>query len=545
MYRILLLSIAALLPYLPHAQCINTFPYSEDFESTNGNWNSGGTSNDWAWGAVSKPVIAQAASGSKCWVTGGLTSSFYNLGESSFVQSPCFDFSSLQSPYITFNIFWETEKTYDGAVFQYSLNGGANWQNVGSTGDATDCLNANWFNSSNVNYLNGLASPREGWTGNRQATNGSCQGGNGSNSWKLATHCMPYLAGKASVIFRFAFGAGTQCNNYDGFAFDDITISEAPVPVIDFTSLCQNNTFSFTGSTTLCPNQFSWLFGDGNTGTGLTTSHTYSGPGNYNVTFTAGGSCSVPVNITKTIQVASATITTTDVTCNNRTDGSATVALNAAGNYSFIWSTNPVQTSQTAVQLSAGSYSVTVSAPGMCDISASAAVGLRQPSAYFNYQNISCKGNNDGEVEITAIGGTSPYTYKWSSGDSTAKVSGLSVGSYWVTVSDANNCSISDSVILEKETCPTEVYFPTAFSPNGDGENDLFKATSFADVKKFQMQVYNRWGELVFVSTNIHSGWDGVYQGIQQPLSVYVWYSEYVLSDGSKHVRSGNVTLVR
>lgn len=59
------------------------------------------------------------------------------------------------------------------------------------------------------------------------------------------------------------------------------------------------------------------------------------------------------------------------------------------------------------------------------------------------------------------------------------------------------------------------------------------------------MQVYNRWGELVFESANIRSGWDGIYEGIQQPLSVYVWYAEYALGDGVKHVCSGNVTLVR
>lgn len=540
-----LLIFTLLLPFLEHAQCINTFPYIQDFETTNGNWSSGGTSSDWAWGAVSKTVISQAAGGNNCWVTGGLTGSFYNLGESSFVQSPCFDFSNLQSPYITFQIFWETEKTYDGATFQYSLNGGSNWQNVGSTGDATDCLNTNWFNSSNVNYLNGLAAPREGWTGNRQATSGSCQGGNGSNGWKLATHCMPYLAGKPNVIFRFAFGAGTQCNNYDGFAFDDVTIGEAPVPVIDFTPVCQGNTYSFSGTATLCPNQFNWLFGDGSTGTGLTTTHTYTTPGNYTVTFTAGGHCSLPVNVTKTIQIASATVITTEVTCNNRTDGSAIVTLSTPGNYSYLWSTNPAQTTDTATNLNAGNYSVTVSAPGMCDVSATAVVQVSQPSAYLHYQNVTCQGTNNGEVGATVAGGKSPYSYWWSTGDSVAKITGLSAGSYLVTISDACHCSITDSVVLIKEVCPSEVFFPTAFSPNGDGENDFFKATSFADVKKFQMQVYNRWGELVFESANIRSGWDGIYEGIQQPLSVYVWYAEYALGDGVKHVCSGNVTLVR
>ena len=99
------------------AQCgttINTFPYAEDFETSQGGWTPGGTSNDWAWGTPAKAVITGAGSGHKCWVSGGLTTSFYNYGERSYVKSPCFNFSGLQYPMIDFLIFWDSEHTYDG-----------------------------------------------------------------------------------------------------------------------------------------------------------------------------------------------------------------------------------------------------------------------------------------------------------------------------------------------------------------------------------------------------------------------------------------------
>jgi hypothetical protein len=100
------------------AQCpigINSFPFIEGFETTNGGWVSGGTGNDWAWGTPAKPVISGAGGGTRSWVVGGLTGSSYTNGEASWLQSPCFDFTNLQYPYIEFKVFWEMEQQFDGA----------------------------------------------------------------------------------------------------------------------------------------------------------------------------------------------------------------------------------------------------------------------------------------------------------------------------------------------------------------------------------------------------------------------------------------------
>jgi hypothetical protein len=220
------------------AQCgspISSFPYNEGFEASDGGWTPGGTGSDWAWGTPSKLVINTAGSGINCWIAGGLTGNSYTNGEASWLQSPCFDFTSLQYPLIDFKVFWETEQQFDGASLQYSIDNGNSWSTVGSANDPVNCLNQAWYNQSPVTYLSPLTTNRQGWSGNVQATSGSCRGGNGSGSWVTARHTMPYLAGQSSVIFRFIFGAGTICNNYSGFAIDDIKIQEAPPNDADFT----------------------------------------------------------------------------------------------------------------------------------------------------------------------------------------------------------------------------------------------------------------------------------------------------------------------
>lgn len=601
-------------------QCINTFPYTEGFESNNGNWISGGTADDWAWGAVAKPEITQAASGNNCWVTGGTTSSFYNFGERSYVQSPCFDFTGLQNPHVSFNIFWETERTYDGANFQYSTDGGSTWLNVGSNADAIDCLNQNWYNTASITNLTGLATIKEGWAGNVQPTNGSCQGGNGSNGWRTAQHCMPYLSGVQSVVFRFAFGAGTQCNAFDGFAFDDVTIGEAPQSIVDFTYNCAGGTYTFIGTATLCPTSFSWDFGDGNAGSGISTAHAYTAPGSFNVTFTAHSDCGVSA-VTKPVNMLGTLIIPTDATCNGGNDGRAFVTAFGGSSYTYNWNTNPAQTTDTAFNLSAGTYTVTVGAPGFCDVTAS--VNVNQPSGistnfvladdtcaaavgavtvnvsggnapytflwsnggtaneitnlsagsysvtvadvnscsataqttvvfvsgifiqFDSVKNVSCTETANGEITVLASGGVWPYTFLWSNQSADSVLKNLTPGTYRVTVADVNNCSSVDSINILQEECPSYLWFPTAFSPNSDGVNDFFKPKYSFDLEKFQMRIYNRWGELVFETFDVNEGWNGIFRNVAQPISTYVWVSEHVFGDGKKQTSAGNLTLVR
>ena len=391
------------------AQCsggISSFPYTEGFETSDGGWQSGGSGNDWAWGTPSKPVINAAGGGAKCWVVGGLTGGGYTNSEASWLQSPCFDFSTLRYPYITMKVFWETEQQFDGANFQYSIDNGASWSTIGISG-YSDCLNKNWYNQNPVTYLAPLTAERQGWSGNKQASSGSCRGGNGSGGWVVASQIIPGLAFRPGVLFRFAFGAGTICNSYDGFAVDDIWIGDAPQIAASFTYTCAgNNKVDFTNTSSNCPDSYTWDFGDpasgvNNASTAANPSHTFSGPGEYTVTLTANRAVSAPSTVTRKVIIISAqTDMLAPADCQSNTGGSLSVSVTGTSlPLNVAWNTSPAQTTAIATNLGAGIYSVTISGTDVCPVTASgevttdlSCIGVFFPSGFTPNND----GRNDG-----------------------------------------------------------------------------------------------------------------------------------------------------
>ncbi len=598
------------------AQCaipVSTFPYKEDFENSNGNWVTGGVLSDWAWGKPSKPVINNAGSGNKCWITGGLNNSGYNDGEFAWVQSPCFDFSNLTYPYISFKVFWETEGVYDGATLQYSIDGGNNW-NSASYGQQ-DCLNSNWFNTSSIKYI----SNNSGWSGNIQTNTGNCVSGNGSGGWVNTQATLPALAFERQVIFRFLFGAGTQCNNYDGFAFDDITIGEAPGNNADFTFDCNaDNSIDFYNQSTLCPTKFLWDFDDPSSGAANTSTlenpvHVFSGFGAYMVKLTVSSNNNAPSTVSYKVNVlALKDAGTTNPTCSNTADGSATVKAQGGYGYQYSWNTNPEQTTATATNLTTGTYTVTVNAPNACTVTKDFTLVAPPPiNITFTTQNAACN-NNNGQVSASATGGNAPYTYTWQTGENTSTITGLNggtynvtvtdmngcsntgsavvldintlgvslgkdtslcpgtsfvlkpgnyvsyawqdnsttptytvtqEGTYYVTVTDAQNCTASDTIVVKNEC--NEIEFPTAFTPNGDGRNDLFGPLgSLPLISSYKLIVYNRWGQIAFTSADPFKKWNGLVNG-KLETGTYVWFARYNYRDITGILQKGTVTVVR
>jgi gliding motility-associated-like protein len=103
-----------------------------------------------------------------------------------------------------------------------------------------------------------------------------------------------------------------------------------------------------------------------------------------------------------------------------------------------------------------------------------------------------------------------------------------------------------DSIISTKLTVlkNCDVYFPSAFTPNNDSNNDFFKILNANNVVEYKLSIYNRWGLKVFETKDYTVGWNGIYKGILQPIGVYVWYSKFKLLGKNREMK-GTVVLIR
>ncbi len=188
------------------------------------------------------------------------------------------------------------------------------------------------------------------------------------------------------------------------------------------------------------------------------------GAGTYTVTVTDANNCSTTASstITQPAPLISPTVSSSfnggyNVGCNGSTNGS--INLTPAGGtapYTYNWSNGA--TTQDLAGLGAGTYTVTVTDLNGCTSSTS--VALTEPPPFTNTltsptfaggYNVTCLGN-DGSIDLTPSGGTSPYTYLWNTGATTQDLAGLGDGIYSVTITDANGCTTSGSITLTEST---------------------------------------------------------------------------------------------
>lgn len=482
------LPITALLAFLlsihsAHTQCalaITSYPYQEGFELTDGSWTSGGSGNNWAWGQPNKAVIRSAGAGTRCWVTGGLTGTGYAASEASWLQSPCFDMSAIQNPYLEFRIFWDTEQQFDGASLQYSLDQGASWTTAGSASGAMNCLNDNWYNQNPVTYLSNLTTTRQGWSGTTQTGSGSCRGGNGSGGWVTAKQTLPVLAGQSRVIFRFIFGAGTICNSFDGLAVDDFYVGEAPANQADFDIVCvAGDTVDLVDRSLPCPQQYAWDFGDpasglNNTSTLKNPRHVFVTPGLHTIKLTVSGPNNTPATISKDITI---------------------LRVNA-----------------------------------------------------FQKKPADCQTDQGGQAEVLVQGSGGPLFYNWNTipAQVTSVASDLSSGIYLVRVSATGACPATDTVLIVVDNNCGAIRFPTGFTPNRDGKNDGFGVLGgLGSIITYRLRVYNRWGQVIFSTTDPATRWTGLVKGITADPGIYIWTAEYLLRNAPARAEHGTVMLIR
>jgi gliding motility-associated-like protein len=115
---------------------------------------------------------------------------------------------------------------------------------------------------------------------------------------------------------------------------------------------------------------------------------------------------------------------------------------------------------------------------------------------------------------------------------------------YTINAQSHNNCFITDTVQIKKKDCYGSMYFPTAFSPNGDAKNDTYKPGAIGILQSYSLIIYNRYGNMVFHTNDINKGWDGKYQNKVQT-GGYTWICTYTFRSRQQQTESGSFILLR
>jgi gliding motility-associated-like protein len=191
-------------------------------------------------------------------------------------------------------------------------------------------------------------------------------------------------------------------------------------------------------------------------------------------------------------------------------------------------------------QTKAGIYYDTLYTNYLCDSIKTTNLTVK-PEVIVTLGNDTCIFSNQ-SIQLQAIA-NGPATFTWHDGSSGPIYTATVPGKYWVTA-DINECSGADTMLIK--ACPALIFFPSAFSPNGDGLNDYFQPKG-TDIRDFHMIIFDRWGTVVFETSDPANGWPGTINNEYAEPGVYTFMASYKDPDSTGEFKkiTGNLTLVR
>jgi gliding motility-associated-like protein len=241
--------------------------------------------------------------------------------------------------------------------------------------------------------------------------------------------------------------------------------------------------------------------------------HTTSVAGLFTVTYTNDLGCSatslgqlITIKPTSPLDITASSDT---LICGNNPQP---VLLTASSGFiSYEWSTNEV--TETITISSEGVYSVTGTNQYGCETTSSITfttapnfeLDLNSP-VYFDDYNVTINGATDGSINLT-VNPIGAYTYLWSNGQTTEDLSNIAGGAYTVTVTNEFGCSEEGSIFVKE---PEAIKLPNTFSPNGDGYNDFYVIRGIQGYPESQLDIFNRWGNLVYSKKGYTNDWNGL-----------------------------------
>ncbi len=325
-----------------------------------------------------------------------------------------------------------------------------------------------------------------------------------------------------------------------------VTVTLNPAPEVSITPgsptiTCNSPDITLTGSSTATGAIYQWTGGPAN------PTYTVSAASTYTLLVTDANSCTATSTVTVVGSTpANVSVLTVKNTCTGNTDGAITLSALGAG-LTYTWS-GGLSGSTLVSGLAAGSYTVTVRDGSGCTATTTANISLfPDPVVGVGTNETIAQGES---ILLTASGG---IRYLWNpssslNNDTLYNPTAIpdQTTSYKVSVTDVNGCTAIDSVLITVVSCEaSKIFVPTAFSPNGDGQNDVLYVRGALCAIQLHFQLFDRWGEVVFETTNPATGWDGTFKGKTMETGVFAYYLTAILSNGQSVSKRGNITLIR
>ena len=332
-------------------------------------------------------------------------------------------------------------------------------------------------------------------------------------------------------------------------AITSLTITE-PTLLATFISSSNVSCFGFNNGTATAntvggTTPYNFLWSNGNT----QSENPSLSPATYYVTISDKNNCNISDSVLiaqPNAQLLVAINNYTDVICFGKSNGYAIAEVTGGTQpYTYNWDDSKNQKDSLANNLLPGTYQVTVTDANSCLDTISSVTIAEAGEIKYNYisNQTSCNGSKDGSISVSVSGKEKPYTYTWNTvpvlKDSIIK--NLAYGTYIVTITDKYKCFVSDTItVLKPDNICLEI--PTCFTPNSDGVNDKFEIKYSELYPDIHVEIYNRWGILMFKSDGYLEMWDGSYNGKEPAIASYVYI--ITLGDGSETL-TGSVSIVK
>ncbi len=220
------------------------------------------------------------------------------------------------------------------------------------------------------------------------------------------------------------------------------------------------------------------------------------------------------------------------------------------GELSYSLNAEALQGQNTYSDLAAGDYEIEIQDTEGCEVMLTFSVTDSEliEAGTTEVTEASC-GQATGSAQLSANATDVTYSLDNITFSENNIFENLAAGDYTAYYQQTEDCIISADFTIPESEVSCEVYVPSAFSPNNDGFNDVFKAYSETEVILTEMQIYGRWGELIYDAKNLstkdlNEGWDGAFQGKEMEDGIYVYVISYLKGTESE-ILSGDVILLR